>query len=269
MRVHHLNCATLCPAGGRGLRNQGLRQLVCHCLLLETNEGLVLVDTGLGEQDLAAPDRLGRAFRTFTRPRLDPAETAVAQVERLGFARTEVRHVILTHLDVDHAGGLADFPEARAHVMMAEQEAAVLRTALSEKSRYRPAHVDSWALWSLYAPKGEPWFGFPAVRGLQGVSPDVLLIPLPGHSRGHCGVAVDTGAGWLLHAGDAYYHRDELDGKAPPLPLAAMERVNDIDRATRIANRDRLGQLARERRSDVRVFCAHDPVEFGRLAAAR
>jgi len=42
------------------------------------------------------------------------------------------------------------------------------------------------------------------VRALPGARDDVLLIPLPGHSRGHCGVAVKTGEGWLLHCGDAY-----------------------------------------------------------------
>lgn len=269
MRVHHLNCATLCPPAGAALRHEGHRHLVCHCLLLETDDGLVLVDTGLGEADVADPSRIGRAFRALARPKLDRAETALAQVERLGFARTEVRHVVLTHLDVDHAGGLADFPEARAHVMMAEQEAAVLRTSLSEKLRYRPEHVDAWARWSLYAPKGEPWFGFPAVRGLQGVTDDVLLIPLPGHTRGHCGVAVRDGEGWLLHAGDAYFHRDELAGGAAPLALGLVERLDDVDHAARIANRDRLRELARAQAGVVRVFCAHDPVELGRFAAAR
>src|SRR2546429_4224699 len=52
---------------------------------------------------------------------------------------------------------------------------------------------------------GEPWFGFRAVRDLPGLPPEILVIPLPGHTRGHIGVAVDTGAGWLLHAGDAFY----------------------------------------------------------------
>jgi hypothetical protein len=29
------------------------------------------------------------------------------------------------------------------------------------------------------------------------------LIPLFGHARGHCGVAVQTESGWLFHVGDA------------------------------------------------------------------
>lgn len=49
MRIHHLNCGTDCPFGGALFdgRSKGLTgHLVCHCLLIETNEGLVLVDTG-------------------------------------------------------------------------------------------------------------------------------------------------------------------------------------------------------------------------------
>ena len=52
MRVHHLNCGTIRHAGGRFFdgRRGVLRvaKLVCHCLLIEGEDGLVLVDTGLG-----------------------------------------------------------------------------------------------------------------------------------------------------------------------------------------------------------------------------
>ena len=58
MQVHHINCGTFCPVGGALMdgRSRGLRgRLVCHCLLLETNDGLILVDTGLGLRDMQAP----------------------------------------------------------------------------------------------------------------------------------------------------------------------------------------------------------------------
>ncbi|MGP3965322.1 hypothetical protein ACTWPT_56180 [Nonomuraea sp. 3N208] len=51
------------------------------------------------------------------------------------------------------------------------------------------------------------------MRQLNGLPPEILLIPLAGHSRGHSGVAVDTGATWLLHAGDAYFFRDRRHAK--------------------------------------------------------
>lgn len=139
-KVHHLNCGTFCPAcrpwinGDGRWRDRGT--LVCHCLLIETNDGLVLIDTGLGTQDIEQPQQLGKLFLTMAQPRLTQAETALYQVQALGFQPQDVRHIVLTHLDLDHAGGLADFPQATVHVHAAEYEAA-RHPKWFEKSRYR------------------------------------------------------------------------------------------------------------------------------------
>ena len=81
MRVHHLNCGTMRPLGGKLIdgRPGVFRRatMVCHCLLVETNDGLALVDTGIGLGDIANPPRLGRKWVRQTTPKLDPAETAV------------------------------------------------------------------------------------------------------------------------------------------------------------------------------------------------
>lgn len=37
----------------------------------------------------------------------------------------DVRHIVLTHLDFDHAGGLDDFPEATVHMLQIERDVAV------------------------------------------------------------------------------------------------------------------------------------------------
>ena len=63
MRVHHLNCGTLCPHGRRLLAGEGgllePAEVVCHCLLIETDDGLVLLDTGFGVEDTRDLGRLG------------------------------------------------------------------------------------------------------------------------------------------------------------------------------------------------------------------
>jgi glyoxylase-like metal-dependent hydrolase (beta-lactamase superfamily II) len=173
-----------------------------------------------------------------------------------------VRHVVLTHLDLDHAGGIADFPRAKVHVMLQEHEAAMLTTRNRERLRYRAAHWAHWPDFELYRTRGERWFGFDAVGALRGLPPEILLVPLPGHTRGHAGVAVKDGGGWWLHAGDAYFHRDTLDGRRPPPLLRVIERVNAMDLATYRANQARLAELARD--GGARIFCAHDPVELAR-----
>lgn len=265
MKVHHLNCGTLCPMGH--LLIPGVpRRMVCHCLLLETPSGLILVDTGLGTQDVAkAPGRIGIGFRLFAGPKLKREETAVEQVRRLGFKPEDVRHIVLTHLDVDHAGGLADFPWATVHVAAAEFVAALAPATFTEARRYRKAQWAHRPKFEVYSQGGESWFGFEAVRNLAGVPDDILMIPLPGHTLGHCGVAVKTGDQWLLHAGDAYFHHAELTRKrriSVPWSMRAFQNLMQVDRETRLDNQWRLRDLLQENGEHVSVFCSHDSKEF-------
>lgn len=268
MRIHHLNCGTMAPAGRRLLDGTGrvteAARLVCHCLLVEAPDRLVLVDTGFGLQDVADPAAtLERAFRALVRPRLDAAETAARQVERLGFRREDVRDVVLTHLDVDHAGGLRDFPGARVHVSAAELQAARHPITVAERRRYRAAQWSHGPRWVEHAATGGRWHGFEAVRDLPGLPPELLLVPLTGHTRGHTGVALDTGDGRLLHAGDAYFHRDQVatPSTCPP-GLRAFQFLVQADLTTRLHNVARLAELNRD--PGVTVVSAHDPVEFER-----
>ena len=63
LRVHHLNCGTMCPRGRRAINGHGgllaLGGLVCHVLLIEAPQGLILVDTGFGTRDVRKPGRYG------------------------------------------------------------------------------------------------------------------------------------------------------------------------------------------------------------------
>jgi glyoxylase-like metal-dependent hydrolase (beta-lactamase superfamily II) len=269
MIVHHLNCATQCVIGGRLVSGNGsLLQrtpLVSHCLLVETSSGLVLVDTGLGLHDVENPSqRLGNGFLFLTRPRLDPEETAVRQIERLGFSRNDVRHIIVTHLDLDHAGGLADFPAAQVHLLEQEYAAAITPKSFTARYRYRTSQWQHEPNWIRYQVQGESWFGFECVRQMNGLPPEILLVPLTGHTHGHTGVAVSTQDGWLLHAGDAYYHRGEMDPNKPycPLGLMLVQRLGAVNNWMRRRNQERLRQLVREHQGEIRIFSAHDPVEL-------
>ncbi|MDT8759277.1 MBL fold metallo-hydrolase [Sphingomonas psychrotolerans] len=278
MRIHHLNCGTDCPLGGALFdgRSVGLTgRLVCHCLLIETDaHGLVLIDTGYGLRDVDHPHRhparITRAMRAMLNIRLRAQETAFRQIEALGLDPRDVRHIVLTHLDFDHAGGLEDFPWARVHVMDKEFAAATgPRRGFVPRNRYRPTQFDEVANWRRYGATGEPWFGFDAVRGLEGLPPEILMVPLPGHTWGHAGVAIDAGAGWLLHAGDAYFYRGEMRRpKRRCTPgLRGYQNLMEVARDQRLGNQERLRRLSIERRDEVKILCAHDPVEFERAAA--
>lgn len=268
MRVHHLNCGTMCPVGFALMKVQPApHAMICHVLVVETRDGLVVVDTGLGRGDLAEPSRLGGPFVAVVKPKLAPEETLVYQLSRLGFSVDDVRHIVPTHLDLDHAGGLGDFPKAKVHVYRPELEAALHPPSLREKHRYVAAQWAHGADFVPYDVAGERWFGFESVRGIDGLPPEILLIPTIGHTRGHVAVAVDDGAGFLVHAGDAYFHRDEMDPERPrcPAALRAFQRVVAIDDVARVRNRERLRMAARDHA--LRIFCAHDPVELERERA--
>ena len=258
MTVHHLNCATLEPNGGFGGRISPTR-LVAHCLLVERPDGLTLVDTGFGTEDIANPKRLGRPFRLIIGPVLDATETAIAQVKALGHRPEDVTDIVLTHLDLDHAGGLGDFPWARVHVFEDELDRA-LKPSLREKARYIQAQWAHGPQWVRHQARGDDWFGFDSVTVLDD---DVLLVPLRGHTHGHCGVAVKDGDGWLLHAGDAYFWHGEKDTpRTCPPGLRFFQSAMQMDGRARHHNADRLRDLQSERHADLTIFSAHDAVEF-------
>jgi len=269
MKIHHLNCGTMCPIGRRLIHGEGslfaTGKLVCHCWLIETDhDGLILVDTGYGTHDVQRPvERMGAILKPLLLPKLDMAETALRQVEALGFAASDVRHVIPTHLDMDHAGGLTDFPKAEVHTYKPEYDAAMARRTFPEKQRYRPIQWAHGPNWQIHDLSGERWQGFDAVRTLE-KNDRVLFIPLVGHTRGHCGVAVQTDAGWQLHAGDAYFHHEELD-PTPKVPwlLHTFQASFAFDDSARRQNQARLREL-KASHPEIRVNCAHSVVEWDR-----
>jgi glyoxylase-like metal-dependent hydrolase (beta-lactamase superfamily II) len=251
VKVHHLNCGTLYPLGcGR---------LVCHVLLVETENGLVLIDTGLGSKAGDDPARRVGPSRRLIRPVLNREEAAVSQVERLGFRRNNVRHIVITHFDGDHIGGIPDFPEAQIHVTAAEALGAMRAPTRGERFRFRPV------LWAHgpkiveHTPDGEKWRGFAAAKELTEVSPGIALISLPGHTRSHACVAIDAGHRWVLHCGDSFFHHGTVDGTASmPRALAAFEWTVAFDRKMVQENHARLVELYRRREPDLFTVCSHD-----------
>jgi glyoxylase-like metal-dependent hydrolase (beta-lactamase superfamily II) len=275
MRFHHLNCVSTCPLGGHlmdhrtpGVITRG--HLTCHCVLIETGSELVLVDTGFGLRDVADPrSRLSAFFLTLVRPELREEMTAIRQIQRMGFAPHDVRHIILTHLDFDHAGGLDDFPWAQVHMFSAERDDALAQKTWLDRQRFRPQQWSFRERWRTYPlDRGEAWFGFEGVHRLDGLPPELLLVPLIGHTFGHAGVAMQRSADWSLLAGDAYFFHAEMDLERPWCTpgLRFYQTLMEKDRRARLSNQNRLRQLRRSSPGQVDIFCSHDVREFERLA---
>ena len=272
MRVHHLNCGTMCPIAGSLLgsgRGLGRGLMVCHCLLVETDrDGLVLVDTGWGTAECRDRTLIPSFFRGLTGARFDEAECASAQLAALGFTPADVRHVVVTHLDLDHAGGLSDFPHATVHLHQRELDAATARKTFAERQRYLPHQWAHGPRWSAVAETGDTWRGVPAVRKLPGLDADVALLPMHGHTRGHSAIVVGTGDGWLVHAGDAYFHHAELvAAKDAPFGVRAFQNAMQVSGRQRHASAAALRKLHADHQ-DLAIFSAHDPAELPRAGAA-
>jgi glyoxylase-like metal-dependent hydrolase (beta-lactamase superfamily II) len=201
--------------------------------------------------------------------------------------RTEkdVAHIIMTHLDKDHTGGLADFPNATVHVH--RDALGALSRVLAHKAgpitrqRYALAHFAHGPHWRAFEPPAQPergaaqswqvssaarfedWLQLNGAISLPGLPEAVQVLPLPGHAAGHCGVAVKTVDGWLLHCGDSVYHRAWLDGGRPPLALQAVEALLQHDARERRQTRETLLRLMQ--RGDVRIVSSHDPQAFAEV----
>lgn len=273
MRIRHLNGATLRPASGRlpGLPPRQRPALVTHCLLIELDSGLALVDTGIGLLDIAVPlRRLGPEFLAWTNPLLDASETLARQVDRLGFERQDVRDIVLSHLDPEHAGGLSDFPEARVHLMAREYSAATSRFGALMRRRYRPQQWAHGPRWELYEPDGPRWFDFEAAPRLRGLTERLRLVWLPGHSQGHAGVAIHDSGRWLLFTGDATLPAGEIGDNGFVRACTGPLRSWGFPVGDTHLTESRLAALRQAREQNVLLVSSHDPADFelfGRLRA--
>jgi glyoxylase-like metal-dependent hydrolase (beta-lactamase superfamily II) len=247
-RVHHINCGTLfVPPYGT---------VACHCLLLEDRHGLALVDSGIGLLDVQNPvGRLGQQLIEMAGFQFNERDTAVRQIEKLGLPIRDLRHIVLTHCDPDHAGGLADFSDAQVHVSQEE-----LAQVQSGHWRYVATQFAHEPKWMTHGPATQNWYGLDARRVPLGFEAEVLLIPLFGHTLGHCGVAVQQGERWLLHVGDAYYLQHELRTDEHPVSLLAAKRADDD--LQRIASIQQLRRLAGDHADVIEMVGYHDPSEL-------
>jgi glyoxylase-like metal-dependent hydrolase (beta-lactamase superfamily II) len=193
MSLRFLDCAPMRPWWPRW-------EVGGMCIVVETDEGLVLVDTGLGLHDHASPSWIMRLFIADFGLRWDPDTTAVRQLAKHGFPAEAVRHIVLTHLHFDHAGGLPDFPHAQVHVHRREHQAFHHPRSWIEVA-YDRADAAHGPHWVLYDRPDADWMGFEAIR--LPFTPTMYLVPLFGHTRGHCGVAIQDGDHWTFQCADA------------------------------------------------------------------
>jgi glyoxylase-like metal-dependent hydrolase (beta-lactamase superfamily II) len=245
--------------------------MVCHVVVIETEDRLILIDSGLGIQDLKRKgSRLPWLARSILKPELALEQTAMFQIQKLGYAAGDVTDIVLTHLDIDHAGGVSDFPNATVHVSRKEWDEATS----GSNPRYQVEqfdHVDTDDL-KLIDTLEATWFTLPASAPLPDLPVTVRLVDLPGHTLGHCGVALETESGWVFHAGDSYYHRADIDSDDPgkvPVGLRMFASLAADERSQAKQSLAHVRMLQRRHSDEVSIFSSHDPLELKMFQGAR
>jgi glyoxylase-like metal-dependent hydrolase (beta-lactamase superfamily II) len=268
VEIHHLNCGTMHgfgfpsddETGGFFKRGRG----VIHCLLVNTGDGLALVDTGWGTRDCTDPSPAVRQFMDMTGCPRNLDETAIRQIEALGHDAAEVKHVFLTHMHLDHAGGLPDFPAATVHLFAAEMEACLHPRTPMEWHAYRPEHRAHGPKWQPHTLQGDRWFGLDCAPSLRVGEAEFVMIPFTGHTRGHCAVALRTGEQWLLHCGDAYGYYCQADPVQPYTHPCGRLMEAIVTTGFNMPRRHWacIRSLLRAHGDEIQTFCAHDAHEF-------
>ncbi|WP_028786080.1 MBL fold metallo-hydrolase [Terrimonas ferruginea] len=247
MKIHHLNCLKIVTPVND--------DVIGHCLLLEDPAGLALVDAGMGMLDAQQPQtRVGQTLIDLVGFRLDEDLAAYKQIGLLGLDPLLVKQAVISHLDPDHIGGLADFSGMTIHVGAEE-----LANFNSGNQRYLPHQLSHNPEIIAYKAGDEKWMGLEAREVKLGFSSRVYLVPLFGHTRGHCGVAIEQGDRWVLYVGDAYYLRGELEDPEHPVTALAIARADDNEQ--RLASLDKIRKLIKEH-PEVEVFGYHDRSEL-------
>lgn len=258
VHIEHTTFAWMGP-----LAHTATKRMPCHCVIFRVGEQVILLDTGFGTREMREPNQLlGDDVLFRLAPVIDLRLTALEQLKSRGIRPEQVTDIILTHLDNDHAGGVRDFPDAAVHVSAEELDSF---DGTRPRGPYKPYQLPHRTKFKTYGPSELRWFDLEArPLDLPG-GLDLRLIPLPGHTLGHCGVAYREAGQWSLHAGDAYFDSTlHFQENPPALPL---EIAFQTDAGLRRASLERLRRLKIDHGEEVTIYCTHDERDFARWTA--
>jgi glyoxylase-like metal-dependent hydrolase (beta-lactamase superfamily II) len=220
--------------------------------VIEHPEGIIVVDTGQGTHLLDSTKLLHPYLRWEVAFRIEREQEIGPQLRGLGIRPRDVRQVILTHLHVDHDGGLAHFMDIEIHVPRGE-----IRMASGWLGMMRGYLPNRWPSWFEPVPldlEAQSFGPFRASKRLT-TAGDVVVVGTHGHTANHVSVLVQDGETTAFLAGDTSYDDGlHLDGVSPNdrQSLATLEAIRHLAR------------------SDPTIYLpTHDPLSATRLSDRR
>jgi N-acyl homoserine lactone hydrolase len=198
---------------------------------IEHPEGVIVIDTGAAAHLKSLP-RWHPYFRFAVRFDIEPEQEAGPQLRALGIGARDVKTVVLTHLHIDHDGGLAHFPHSR--ILASAGEIARTSGISGAMLGYLPKRWPKW-----FAPEPLAWqpsaCGPFASSARISAAGDVIAVPTPGHTPNHLSVVVRDGDDKIMLAGDASYLESTMlsgtvDGVSPDETVAAatLARIREF-----------------------------------------
>lgn len=215
-------------------------------ILVETDEGWVVLDTGFSRAMLDDEAACAAVYTPAARPheyrppRGLPGEPFAAALAQVGVAVEDLALAVVSHLHIDHSGGLPLLGRAGVPVIVQRRELEFSEGAGLELAYYRPDYIDRGVDWRV-------------VDGDVDIATGISAVLTPGHTPGHMSYRIDlpqTGT-WLFTM-DAADLGQNLFDRAPIGTCA-----DPADEPRVLESLDRLLELGEE--LDARVVPCHDP----------
>jgi N-acyl homoserine lactone hydrolase len=183
---------------------------------IEHPDGVIVVDTGAATHLKSLP-RWHPYFQLSVRFDIEPEQEIGPQLKERGIGVRDVKTVVLTHMHIDHDGGLAHFPHSR--ILANGDEIARAAGALGAIRGYLPNRWPKWFDPQSIAWQPSPYGPFARSASVTSTG-DVIVVPTPGHTPGHVSVILSDGAEQIMLAGDTSYLesamlRGTVDGVSP------------------------------------------------------
>jgi len=229
--------------------------LPVNAYAIEHRDGVILVDTGASAAAMRLP-RWHPYLRFCVRFDIEPEQEVGPQLKALGVGSNDVKRVVMTHLHIDHDGGLDGFPTSEILASPGELKRAsgIAGRMLGYLPQRWPKNFDPKPL----VLDGGPYGPFARSKRLT-ADGAIVAVATPGHTPDHFSVIVEDGDTAVFIAGDASYSEATM-------LAGAIDGVSDDEgqaRATLAAIR-----AFAEARPTV-YLPAHDPDAAERLAEGR
>lgn len=214
----------------------GITQTIpIYATLLDTEEGYILIDTGMNTDGIDHPDETWGERAKQLIPCLTKEDDIGSRLREIGIKTSDIRFVINTHMHWDHTGGNRLFPDAVFVIQKAEYRFAFSPDTAIGKSYMKNHYLEN--------------VNYDLVEGDCDLCEGVRLLQTPGHTPGHQSVLITLKNGKrAIIAGDAVYTWDNIDKMIPPgnlysydmamFSLNKLKTVREITGAAMIPSHD-------------------------------